>query len=461
MRLSFRGRLTAALLAAAILPLALFGILVVLTRPADADETIGRFLLFGIVATALLAVVLSYLLAADVTRPLRAVASAVDRLASGDASETIEVTGDDELARLAESHNQIAADMTRRNREIGRMLEVLQGLSPALGVERLADRASTGARESFDLIAAAALLGSPAIVPQAEVVPGETRPLRAVLRVGDETLGVLVGRLPATRRWDGVDDDLFELFASEVAAAMHNAQLFAQVETQNARLRSLDEAKDDFLRGVSHNLQTPLARIRANAAQLAEEQPDRRLDIVVEQTDRLSRMVRQLLMVSRLQSGVLRPRQEVLALGPRVRRAWEALGTQGSTLRLDDRSAGWLAIADGDQLDQVIWALLDNAAKYGRGTPVEVAIEAEPAEGQLRLTVTDRGPGIPDGDRELLFTRFERGSRGSSEEGTGLGLYVSRELCRAMGGDLILEPTLPSAGARFSVVLAAEPGEES
>ena len=90
---------------------------------------------------------------------------------------------------------------------------------------------------------------------------------------------------------------------------------------------SLDEAKDDFLRGVSHNLQTPLASIRGYAQQLAAERPDRRLEIITEQADRLSRMVRQLLTVSRFESGALRSRLEVFAPVPQVRRTWEALGT--------------------------------------------------------------------------------------------------------------------------------------
>jgi signal transduction histidine kinase len=327
--------------------------------------------------------------------------------------------------------------------------------------ERLAARAADEARAAFDLLDASIVLGDTTELPDEEIVPGEARPLRADLRVGDDRLGVLVGRLPATRRWERADQDLLELFASEVAFAMRNAQLFTRVETQNARLRSLDEAKDDFLRGVGHNLQTPLARIRAYASQLEAERPDRRLDIIGEQTDRLSRMVRQLLIVSRLESGALRPRQEVLAVAPRVRRTWEALGAEQIELRLDDRSAGWLAIADGDQLDQVIWALLDNAVKYGAHRPIEVGVVVEPDEGQLRISVQDGGSGVPEADRELLFTRFERGSRGSGEDGSGLGLYVSRELCRAMGGDLVLEARRPGLGARFSIVLAAESGEET
>lgn len=460
-RLAFRTRLTAALLAAAILPLATFGLLLLLVQPADTDQTTARLLLFTIAVTVLLGVLVAYLLAADLTAPLRAIATAVDRVSAGDLGTPIEVPGEDELARLAESHNRLAADLERRNRELGRILAALETMSPRDGVERLGYRAADEARRAFDLLDAAVIFGDSAELPDEEVVPGEARPLRADLKVGDERLGALVGRLPATRSWERADQDLLELYASEVAVAMRNAQLFTRVESQNARLLSLDEAKDDFLRGVGHNLQTPLARIRAYAAQIETERPDRRLAIIGEQTDRLSRMVRQLLIVSRLESGALRPRQEVLAVGPRVRRTWEALGAEGVELRLDDRSEGWLAIADGDQLDQVVWALLDNAVKYGSGHPIEVALAAEPAEGQLRLTVQDGGPGVPEADRDRLFTRFERGSRESGEDGSGLGLYVSRELCRAMGGDLLLEPRRPGLGARFSVLLAAEPGEET
>ena len=108
------------------------------------------------------------------------------------------------------------------------------------------------------------LHGRPDDIPVEEVVPGVSRPLRAVLRAGDEEIGVLIGRLPR-RALGAADQDLLELFASEIAVAIRNAQLFARVEAQNTQLLELDAAKDDFLRGVSHNLQTPLTSIRAYA----------------------------------------------------------------------------------------------------------------------------------------------------------------------------------------------------
>ena len=460
-RLSFRARLTAALIAAAVLPLAGFGIVAILTAPRNQSTAlpIGPILLFAIATAVVFGVLIAYLLAADLTAPLRAIASAVERVSAGDLTHPIAASGDDEIARLAESHNRLAADLERRNRELGRILIAMEDASPGDGIDQLTRRAASDAREAFGLIDAAVLLVDPRDVPSEVPVPGDPRPIRAELRTGGEPLGVIVGHLPATRRWERADQDLLELFAFEIAVALRNAQLFARVDAQNHRLRELDAAKDDFLRGVSHNLQTPLASIRAYADQLAGDRPDRRLGIITEQSDRLSRMVRQLLTVTRLESGALKPRTDVLALGPRVRKTWEALASPVE-LRLTDDSAGWLAIADADQLDQVLWALLDNALKYGRGAPLQVTIAPDPAASQLRLTIADSGPGVAEADRERLFGRFERGGTGATE-GSGLGLYVSRELCRAMGGDLVLEDAEPGQGAAFTILLGAEPGEES
>jgi len=460
--LSFRTRLLIGLIASAIAPLAAFGAVVFLLGSAVDDATMGRILLLVLVLAAMIAVLLAYLIAADLTAPLRAIAAAVERTSAGDLSTPIVVPGEDEIARLAESHNRLAGDLERRNQELRRILDAIQSGSPRDSPEFIAGRAAVDAQAAFGLIDADVRLVDPGTVPAQERIPGESLPVRAVLHLGAEELGVLVGHLPATRQWDRADQDLLEVYASEIAVAIRNAQLFAQVEAQNAQLLELDAAKDDFLRGVSHNLQTPLTSIRATAEQLARDRADRRLGIIVEQTDRLSRMVRQLLTVTRLESGALRPRSEVVALAHPVRRAWEALAADDVEFALDDRSAGWLAVADVDQLDQVLWALLDNALKYGGRSRIEVEIVPEPGPrgDRLRLTIADHGTGVAEADRTRLFRRFERGADRTADDGSGLGLYVSRELCRAMGGDLVLAPASPDRGAAFTIYLPGEPPEE-
>jgi two-component system sensor histidine kinase KdpD len=366
------------------------------------------------------------------------------------------VAGEDELARLVESHNRLASDLERRNQELGRVLLAIGETSPQDGLDRLVSHATRSAKEAFGMIDARIVLGDPTMVPEEEDIPGESRPIRAVLALPDERLGVLVGHLAATRRWDAADQDLLELYASEVAVAMRNLELFDQVERQRVRLVELDAAKDEFLRGISHNLQTPLTSIRAYAEQMGGERPDPRLSIIVEQADRLYRIVRQLVSVSRVEAGTLRSKTEVLALAPRVRRAWDALGMT-IPFELEDDAKGWLAIADPDQLDQVLWALLDNSARYAGGAAIRASVAPRPAESRLAVTIADSGPGVRPEDRERIFERYERGAAGAGVEGTGLGLYVSRSLCQAMGGDLVLEPAAPGMGAAFTVLLPAEP----
>jgi signal transduction histidine kinase/HAMP domain-containing protein len=458
--MSFRARLTLGLVFGAVVPVTGFGLVLVGTevaRTGELDSTLVRVLLFVLAAAVIVAVLFAYLLTNNLTAPLKAVSRAVERASAGDLSVRVEVAGEDELARLVESHNRLAAALEQRNAELRRILLAIGETSPQDGLERLVDHATRSARAAFGMIDARIELGDPSMVPTEEDIPGEARPVRAVLALPDERVGVLVGRLPATRGWDAADQDLLELYASEIAVAIRNLELFDQVERQRLQLVELDHAKDEFLRGISHNLQTPLTSIRAYAEQLGSEQPDQRLSIIVEQSDRLYRIVRQLVATSRLDTGRLRPATEVVTLGARVQRAWDALGASGVRFELEDDAAGWLSIADPDQLDQVLWALLDNAVRYGGGTPIRAHVAPRPDADQLAVTIADAGPGVRLEDRGRIFERYERGAAGASAEGTGLGLYVSRSLCQAMGGDLVLEPAREGVGAAFTVLLPGEP----
>jgi len=483
-----RARITLAAMVAAVLPVALFGLLLVV----NGSSGILPLVLTALVVAALVGLAVSGFLVGAVTAPLRALGARLDRITAGERPDPLPPLADDELGRLAERQEDLAAGLARRNRQVERAVAAITAWAPGDGAARLLEHAARDAREGLGLTDARIVLGDPDELEYEERVPGEPQPVRAELRTGGEVAGVLVGHAPATTRWEPADQDLLELFAASLAVALRDADLLARVEAQNERLVALDAEKDDFLRGVSHNLQTPLARIRANADQLASEQaagggadrgpggadrgpgatPDRRLAIIAEQSERLSRMVRQLLTVSRLDSGVLRPVAEVFALGPRVRRAWEALGAgalpgAGAVpFELVDDAGGWLAVADPDHVDQVIWALLDNAVKYGGGTPVTARLGVDPAAGQVRLTITDGGPGVAPADRERLFARYARGGDSDDRDGTGLGLYVGRALARANGGDLGLEaasggggegtPAAPGPGAAFTLLLPAE-----
>ena len=323
-----RARITLVAFLAAVLPVLAFAALLAVSG----EEVALQFVLTALVVGALVGLAAGGVIVDAVGSPIRRLAERLDRITAGERVDPLPALADDELGRLAERQEELAADLARRNRQVGRAVAAITSWAPADGRERVLGQAERDAREGLGLVDARIVLGDPHRVEYEERVPGEPQPVRAELRTGREVVGVLVGHAPATTRWEPADQDLLELFAASLAVALRDAGLLAHVESQNARLVALDAEKDDFLRGVSHNLQTPLARIRANADQLAAEQAgadgtaDRRLAIIAEQSERLSRMVRQLLTVSRLDSGVLRPVAEVFALGPRVRRAWEALG---------------------------------------------------------------------------------------------------------------------------------------
>jgi len=459
--MSFRARLTLAMVLGALLPLTGFGLVLLfveVVRTGELDTNLVRVALFVFAAAIIFAVLIAYFLTNNLVAPLKAVSRAVEKASAGDLSVRVEVAGEDELARFVESHNRLASALEQRNSELRRILLAIGETSPRDGLDRLVAHATRSARAAFGMIEAWIELGDPALFPAEETIPGEARPVRAVLALPDERVGVLLGRLPATRGWDAADQDLLELYASEVAVAIRNLELFDQVEQQRQRLVDLDQAKDEFLRGISHNLQTPLTSIRAYAEQMGSEQPDPRLAIIVEQSDRLYRIVRQLVATSRLESGTLKPAKEVLAIAPRVRRAWDALGATSVDFELEDEAAGWLAIADPDQLDQVLWALLDNANRYGGGAAIRARVAPRPEGEQLAIRISDAGPGVRPEDRDRIFQRYERGAAGAKLEGTGLGLYVSRSLCQAMGGDLVLDEAAEGdRGASFTILLPAEP----
>ena len=171
-------------------------------------------------------------------------------------------------------------------------------------------------------------------------------------------------------------------------------------------------------------------------------------------------MVRQLLTVTRLESGALHPRSEAVALAPRVKRApWRP--SPRPTSRSPSRTcrrAGWPSRTP-DQLDQVLWALLDNAVKYGNRSPISVEVGLDEATKRLRLTITDSGLGVAEADRARLFGRFAGavepdGDEGSGGSGSGC---TSPGAVPAMDGDLVLEPSVTGRGASLSVYLPSCP----
>ena len=294
-------------------------------------------------------------------------------------------------------------------------------------------------------------------------MPGEARPLRAELRVGSEALGVLSAALPATRTWERADQDLLELFASEVAVAIRNAQLFGQVEAQNSQLLELDAAKDDFLRGVSHNLQTPLTSIRAYAEQLDRRPARTAPGIISEQSERLSRMVRQLLTVTRLESGALHPRGEVVVARPPGPQGVGGAGRRGRAVHASTttRMAGWRSPTP-----------TSSTRSSGRSSTTPSSTASARRSRSRSSPSTERRPAAHDRVGPRAGRRRGETAAGCSAgscaapsgpptRAAASGCTSSRELCRAMDGDLVLEPHRAGTAPRSASTCRREPPEEA
>jgi signal transduction histidine kinase len=175
------------------------------------------------------------------------------------------------------------------------------------------------------------------------------------------------------------------------------------------------------------------------------------LETVNADADRVTRLITELLDIARIDSGRLTVSRQVVDIGRVVARHVAAMAARGEDPeRFDLRVADGIPEmwVDADKLDQVLGNLLENAVRHGAGT---VTIVVEPAGDGAAVTVTDEGEGIPDEQRDRVFTRFWRSGR---RGGTGLGLYIVRGLVEAHGGQIEVGRG-PGGGARFRFVLPA------
>lgn len=266
--------------------------------------------------------------------------------------------------------------------------------------------------------------------------------------------------------WEGRDPpsqaerELLRLVGQHAGMAIEHALLYDRVRSQADELDRLAKLQGDFLRGVSHDLQTPLTSIRALAHEVgatASLDADARsdLDAIGHQTDRLRRMVAQLLAMSRLESGVLTARSDVFSIAPIVERTWAALRA-GRPFELAVDGEPHLAVGDPDRFEQALWAVLDNAVKYSPAGS-RIAVRIVPATRGLAVRITDLGRGMSPATTASAFDQFYRSpdARDAVPDGSGIGLYTARGLLRAMDGDITIESRL-AHGTVVSIHVPAE-----
>ncbi|MBV8087055.1 MAG: DUF4118 domain-containing protein [Chloroflexi bacterium] len=274
------------------------------------------------------------------------------------------------------------------------------------------------------------------------------------VRIGDSTLAELEaepleGRAPS-------EDDLRVLqgFANQLANALERRRLQKE-EQLNQILAESDRAKSSLLASVSHDLRTPLAAIKASATSLLQSPyafdaaaSREFLSAISNEADRLDRLVRNLLDMSRIESGALSPRLEwhnLTEIAADVVDRLQPVGN-GHELQLMAEDREFLVQVDYVQMSQVLTNLVDNAIRHGApGAAVRVFV------GDGEVTVENEGPRFTAEEREHLFERFYRGNGAAA--GTGLGLAIAKGVVDAHGGRIWVENT--PAGVAFHVAMPA------
>ncbi len=335
-------------------------------------------------------------------------------------------------------------------------------------LDALLDRA----REAFGMRSASLLechpaAGAPARGPSAGWAVVASSGERPVARPDDADVNVpitdglslaLAGRpLPAA------DRRVLGAFATYAGVALDQQRLAAQAEAAKP-IAAADRMRTALLAAVSHDLRTPLASAKAAVTSLRS--PDVRwnaadtaelLATADESLDRLTHLVENLLDMSRLQAGALSLFPRPTGLDEIVARALDDLEPLGTDIDVDIPESVPAVVADPAILERVVVNLTENALRYSpAGKPP--LLTASALGDRVELRVIDRGPGIPEQDKERMFVPFQRLGDTDNTTGVGLGLALSRGLTEAMGGTLTAEDT-PGGGLTMTISLPAAPGD--
>jgi len=253
--------------------------------------------------------------------------------------------------------------------------------------------------------------------------------------------------------------------------------LFAPVQDTNGVLillgdvteeELLDRARDEFFAIASHELRTPLTAIQGNLAMVLEYIDSGHVDHLkilemlkdaMNSSKRLIRIVHDFLDLSRLEQGRVKFEEQKVDLAKLANEVLieyeQEMKTKNITYTFDNKSTGAAVFADEDRVKQVIVNLVSNAVKYTQGGKVSVVLQ--PLGEMVELQVSDTGIGIEPENQKYLFRKFQQAGRNvlsrDTSQGTGLGLYISRLVIRAMGGDVYLVRSEPNSGSTFGFTL--------
>jgi Na+/proline symporter/nitrogen-specific signal transduction histidine kinase len=324
--------------------------------------------------------------------------------------------------------------------------EALAAYAAAQGVSRVEDlTADAGLVHHVESLLAGAIGNASARVMVASVVQEEPLGLEEVLGIIDEASQVLA----------------YSRELEQKSRELENAT--GELREMNRRLQELDRLKDDFISTVTHELRTPLTSIRAfseilrDNPELESAQRTRFLDIIIKESERLTRLINQVLDLAKLESVNAEWRETEVDLKEIIADSLVATSQLFEDRHIHvttDLEPVPTILADRDQLVQVMLNLLSNAAKFCRQGDGEVQVRLVREGGKVRVDVRDNGCGISAENQKIIFEKFRQvgDTLTDKPQGSGLGLPISRRIINRFGGDFWVE-SRPGEGATFSFTL--------
>ncbi len=417
-----------------------------------------RTLLFAM----LFAILLSFLFAKTITTPIENITKGAKKLSMGELDTALSVNSNDEIGTLTEAFNDMAAALNttlakvedERNKLDTIFLYMADGVT-AFSEEGKLIHHNPAALEmlGFDEKTATTYneIFKDSGIEFESLLKNEEGMAEYDLEVGEKTLKIS-----------------FALFGEE--SGEHGVIAIIHDFTEQQKL---EKARREFVANVSHELRTPLTNVKSYTETLADshdapiELRTQFYDVILNETDRMTRIVKDLLALSRLDSAKMDWKNETFSLKKSIENAYRAMEMEarrrGQKLTVSIDASLPEFFGDRERIEQVFINLLSNAVKY---TPDNGKIEfsAEKTEdGFVKITVSDNGIGIPEKDLPRLFERFYRVDKARSREmgGTGLGLAIAKEIIEHYGGTIKLESEYKkgTTASVFLPLLNAE-GEE-
>ena len=430
------------------------------TRVDEILASVRRPVMFTAILGILIVLVAGVLFSNHLTKRIRRITSVAERYAREDWSEKILMNGRDELKMLANTMNQMASSLRSRIEDLesekGKISVILQNMNEGvIAIDRRKEcvMANPAAEKIFGFTAADTPRKS--LIEITRHAQLERIVDQAFQEQKNSTAEVQIsGKTKRTLR-------VSVIFLGTHVRDISGILVFHDM----TELRRLENIRKEFVANVSHELRTPLTSIKGFIETLlggAANDPvanERFLKIIAEETDRLGRLVEDILTLGEIEQGAVRLKKEKIDLVSELPAILERFKArlEEKKIELEDRISGknLQLSGDRDKVHQVLLNLIDNAIKFNK-LEGKIILSADQNLAGVTITVEDSGIGIPEEAQDRIFERFFRVDKARSKElgGTGLGLAIVKHIMEAHGGHVTCQ-SLDGQGSRFSVFFPA------